>query len=53
MIHDEQGEALEGEGKAGHAVGECAVAVEVAAGGEVPASGEGRSHISRPQREKR
>ena len=40
VVGGEEGEALEGEGKAGDAVGEGAVAVQVAAGGEV--SGERR-----------
>jgi len=47
MIDREQGEAFESERKSGDAVGECAVAVEVAAGGEVSLEGRGRSHISR------
>ena len=36
VIDSEQSKALEGERKASHAVGECSVAVEVAAGGEGP-----------------
>jgi hypothetical protein len=43
VVRGEQGEALESERKAGHAVGECAVSVEVAAGGEV--SGERRGPL--------
>jgi hypothetical protein len=42
-VGGEEGEALKGEGKAGDAVGEGAVAVEVAAGGEV--AGEGRGAL--------
>ncbi len=43
VVGGEEGEALKREGKAGDAVGEGAVAVEVAAGGEV--SGEGRGTL--------
>ena len=39
MVRGEQGKALQGEGKAGGAIGEGAVSVEVATGGEVSLEG--------------